>query len=166
MTRVAARVRQRRVPERPVRPGRRQHRYGLSVSGKFNLGKNDDIRYMLTGGSGIGRVVGLALKNDAVLDTNGDLENIDLISGFVGWHHVFTPKLRGNLSYSRAQYDNHTDLAGLGIAKGAQSAHLNLIHTPLLKLDLRAEPIRGQRELESGGRGDLDRLHTHVKFSF
>ncbi|MDR7133077.1 hypothetical protein J2X06_000261 [Lysobacter niastensis] len=32
-----------------------------------------------------------------MLDTNGDLENIDLISGFVGWRHVFKPRLRGNL---------------------------------------------------------------------
>lgn len=140
--------------------------YGLSVSGKFNLGKNDDIRYMVTGGSGIGRYIGLALNNDAVLDSTGDLDNIDVIAGFVGWRHVFSPKLRTNLFYSRADYDQDVDLTGLGITKGAQSAHLNLIYTPLPKLDLGAELIWGQRELENGDRGELNRLQTHVKYNF
>ncbi len=61
---------------------------------------------------------------------------------------------------------NETSLTGLGITKGAQSAHLNLIYTPLPKLDLGAELIWGQRELENGDRGDLNRLQTHVKYNF
>ena len=70
------------APTRTVRPtiDTDNTGYGLSVSGKFNLGKNDDIRYMVTGGSGIGRYIGLALSNDAVLDANGDLDNIDVIA--------------------------------------------------------------------------------------
>lgn len=153
------------VPERPSVEDETTG-YGLSVSGKFNMGKNDDIRYMVTGGSGIGRYIGLALNNDAVLDSTGDLDNIDVIAGFVGWRHVFSPKLRTNLFYSRAEYDQNVDLTGLGITKGAQSAHLNLIYTPLPKLDLGAELIWGQRELENGDRGELNRLQTHVKYNF
>lgn len=140
--------------------------YGLSVSGKWNLGAKDDLRYMVTAGSGIGRYIGLALNNDAVLDANGDLENIDVISGFVGWRHVFTPKLRGNLFYSRAQYDQETALTGTGITHSAQSAHVNLIYTPIPKLDVGAEYIWGQREIESGDKGEINRLQTHVKYSF
>ncbi|KAF1720215.1 DcaP family trimeric outer membrane transporter [Pseudoxanthomonas wuyuanensis] len=140
--------------------------FGLSVSGKWNLGANDDIRYMITGGTGIGRYVGLALNNDAVLDANGDLENIDLLAGFVGWRHVFSPKLRTNVFYSRAEYDNEVALTGLGITKGAQSAHVNLIYSPLPKLDLGAELIWGKRELENGDSGELNRLQTHVKYTF
>ncbi|HEY0506142.1 MAG TPA: DcaP family trimeric outer membrane transporter [Lysobacter sp.] len=140
--------------------------YGVSASGKFNFGKNDDLRYMVTAGSGIGRYVGLALNNDAVLDSTGDLENIDLVAGFVGWRHVFSPKLRGNLFYSRAEYDNDTALTGLGITQSAQSAHINLIYSPLPKLDVGAELIWGKRELESGDAGELNRLQTHVKYSF
>ncbi|WP_454828208.1 DcaP family trimeric outer membrane transporter [Pseudoxanthomonas wuyuanensis] len=140
--------------------------FGLSVSGKWNLGASDDIRYMITGGTGIGRYVGLALNNDAVLDANGDLENIDLLAGFVGWRHVFSPKLRTNVFYSRAEYDNEVALTGLGITKGAQSAHVNLIYSPLPKLDLGAELIWGKRELENGDSGELNRLQTHVKYTF
>ncbi|MEZ0472713.1 DcaP family trimeric outer membrane transporter [Luteimonas salinilitoris] len=140
--------------------------FGVSVSGKFNVGASDDIRYMVTAGDGIGRYVGLALNNDAVLEADGSLDNIGVLAGFVGWRHVFNPKLRGNIFYSRAEYDNDTDLTGLGITRSAQSAHANLIYTPLPKLDVGAELIWGQREIESGDRGEINRLQTHVRYSF
>ena len=139
---------------------------GASVSGKFNIGANDDFRYMVTAGSGIGRYVGLALNNDAVLDAEGGLENIDLVAGFAGWRHVFGPQLRGNLFYSMAEYDNPTEYTGLGITRSASSAHANLIYTVLPKLEVGAELIWGKRELETGDSGEINRLQTHVKYSF
>ena len=141
--------------------------FGASVSGKYNIGKSDDIRYMLTGGSGIGRYVGFALGADGTLDaTGGDLDATGVLAGFVAWRHVFDPKLRGNLMVSRAQFDNDTDWTGFGITKSAQSIHANLIYSPFPKLDIGAELIFGNREVESGAEGDLRRLHTSVKYSF
>ena len=140
--------------------------YGVSLSGKFNLGASDDIRYMATAGSGIGRYVGLGLSNDGVLDADDGIENIDLTAGFVAWRHVFSPKLRSNLFYSMAHYDNDKALTGLGITERAQSWHGNLIYSPFPKLDIGAELIWGQRSLEGEADGDLRRLHTHVKYNF
>lgn len=140
--------------------------FGASVSGKFNLGKNDDIRYMLTGGSGIGRYVGFGLGPDAVLDAGGGLEASDMLAGFIAWRHAFGPKVRTNLFYSRAEIDNDVALTGLGATRSAQSWHANVIWSPLPKLDVGAELILGERELESGDEGELRRLHTHVKYSF
>lgn len=140
--------------------------YGASVSGKFNVGQNNDFRYMVTTGSGIGRYVGLALNNDAVLDANGALHNIDLVAGYASWRHVFSPKLRGNACYSLAQYDNPTDFSGRGITRSAESAHINLIYSPLTKLELGGELMWAKRELENGDAGELDRVQAHVKYSF
>jgi len=141
--------------------------FGASVSGKYNIGKTDDIRYMLTGGSGIGRYVGFALGADGTLDAvGGDLDSTGVLAGFVAWRHVFDPKLRGNLMVSRAQFDNDTDWTGFGVTRSAQSIHANLIYSPFPKLDIGAELIFGNRELESGADGDLRRLHTSVKYSF
>ncbi len=141
--------------------------YGLSLSGKVNLGKQDDLRYMLIGGSGIGRYVGFALGPDGTLDAaGGDLESTGVLAGFVAWRHVFGPKLRGSLMFSRAQLDNDTDWTGFGVTKSAQSFHANLIYSPLPRLDVGAELIFGNRELESGADGDLRRLHATVKYSF
>jgi hypothetical protein len=140
---------------------------GVSVSGKVNLSKTDDIRYMLTAGSGIGRYVAFGLAPDGTLDAAGDdIESTDLVAGFVAWRHVFNPKLRGNLMYSRAQVDNDTDWTGFGVTRSAQSFHANLIYSPLPKLDVGAELTWGNREVEGGADGDLRRIHTTVKYSF
>lgn len=138
----------------------------VSVSGRFNLGTSDDLRYMVSGGSGIGRYLGLGLGSDTMSRADGSLEPLDGIGGFVAWRHAFAPKLRGNLMYSTARYDNDAALTGLGVTESAQSWHANLIYSPLPKLDIGAELGWGQRSLESGAEGDLRRIHTHVKYSF
>lgn len=138
----------------------------VSVSGKFVLGANDDIRYAVNAGSGIGRYLALGLGSDVVVDANGDLHALDGYGAFAGWRHAFNPKLRGNLFYSMAHLDNDTDLTGFGVTERAHSFHANLIYSPFPKLDLGAELIYGQRFLEDDREGDLSRLHTHVKFSF
>lgn len=138
----------------------------ISVSGKFNLGSNDDIRYMVSGGTGIGRYLGLAIASDTVLDAGGDLEAIDGYGAFAAWRHAFSPKLRGNVFYSMAHFDNDKALTGFNVTERAQSWHANLIYSPFPKLDVGAELIWGQRSLEGEADGDLRRLHTHVKYSF
>lgn len=138
----------------------------LSVSGRFNLGKNDDLRYMATYGKGIGRYLGLGIASDTVLDAGGNLETIDGYGGFAAWRHAFSPKLRGNLFYSMAAFDNDAALTGGSVTKGAESFHANLIYSPVPKLDIGAELIWGRRTLENDLDGDLNRLHTHVKYSF
>lgn len=138
----------------------------LSVSGKFNIGKNNDLRYMATYGRGIGRYLGFGLASDTVLDAGGSLQPIDGYGAFAAWRHAFSPKLRGNLFYSMARYDNDTAITGLTVNESAQSYHANLIYSPAPKLDIGAELIFGERTLENGADGDLRRFHTHVKYSF
>ena len=140
--------------------------FSLSVSGKWNLGANDDIRYMLSGGSGLGRYLGFGLGADAMQAADGSLEALDGYGGFIAWRHAFSPKLRGNLFYSMAQFDNDPALTGLAVTESARSIHANLIYSPIPKIDIGAELIFGERELENGQSGDLDRLHMHVKYNF
>lgn len=138
---------------------------GISASGRYVLGPSDDLRYMITAGSGIGRYVGLALDTDAVLQANGELDNNDVVAGFLGWRHVFSPKWRGNLFGSIAEFD-HNSASGGGATAHSHSLHANLIYSPVPKFDVGAELIVANRELESGADGDLNRLHFHVKYNF
>ncbi len=138
----------------------------VSVSGKFNLGKSDDLRYAVNAGSGIGRYLAFGLGSDVVTDASGGIEALDGYGAFVSWRHVFSPQLRTNLMYSAAHFDNDTALTGFGVTERAQSLHANLIYTPFPKLDVGAELIWGQRSLEDDREGDLRRIHTHVKYSF
>ena len=140
--------------------------FAISVSGKWNLGANDDIRYMYSYGAGIGRYLGFGLGSDALQEADGSLQALDGQGGYVAWRHAFNPKLRGNLFVSAASYDNNPLISGLAVTKSARSIHANLIYTVLPKLELGAEFIHGNREIESGLDGDLRRLHMHVKYSF
>ncbi len=58
--------------------------FGLSLSGKLMLGQ-DDLRFMVTGGTGLGRYLALNLVNGAVIDENGELETVDS-----GWFHLLS----------------------------------------------------------------------------
>lgn len=146
--------------------GRTDTGIAASLSGRVNVGSNDDLRYMVSGGQGIGRYLGFALGADSVLDAEGELHSQDGYGGFVAWRHAFSPKLRGNLVYSGAWLDNDAQWTGALVTERAQSWRVNLIYSPFPKLDLGAELSHAQRRLENGEAGDLNRLHTHVKYSF
>lgn len=137
----------------------------VSVGGKWNLGESNDIRYQLTGGS-ISRYIGLGVTADSVLDAGNDLEAIDGWAGYVAWRHLFNKKLRSNLMYARSDYDNPLAFTGTGVTKSASSFRLNLIYSPLPKLDVGVEYMIGRRELENGADGDIDRLQFMAKYSF
>ncbi|MGY1410630.1 MULTISPECIES: DcaP family trimeric outer membrane transporter [unclassified Luteimonas] len=143
----------------------------VSLSGRFNIGASDDIRWMANYGSGIGRYLGFGLGADSVVDANGNLHAQDGAGGFVAWRHAFNGKLRSNLMYSVAEFDNDRSLVGWGPAsfaatERAQSFHANLIYSPFPKLDIGAEIGWGQRELEDDRKGDLSRVQTTVKYTF
>lgn len=139
---------------------------GVSVSGKYNIGANNDLRFMANYGDGISRYIGFAINNDTNISANGNLKSIGMFSGYAAFHHVFSPKLRGNLYGAMATFDNDNSLATLAVTENVYSAHANLIWTVLPKLDVGAEAMWATRELESGASGDLKRLQFHVKYSF
>ena len=140
--------------------------WGLSAAAKIKVGERDDLRVMVSGGEGIGRYVGLNFANDAVLDASGELEAIGLIAGLVSYRHVWTPQWRSNLTWSAQNVDNDLSLMGLATNKSAQSLRGNLIWTPLPALDLGAELMVGERELESGASGEMTRLQVFAKYGF
>ncbi len=138
----------------------------LSISGKFNLGQADDIRYQVNGGQGIGRYMALGLAPDTVVDAQGRLHAEDGYGGWVAWRHMFSPQLRSNLYYSMALLDNDVRYTGYDVTERSQSWHANLIYSPFPKLDLGAELTWARRDLEDDRSGDLKRIQTSVKYSF
>lgn len=140
--------------------------WGVSASGKIKVGARDDLRFMVTGGQGIGRYVGLNFANDAVIDGSGELKAISLIAGFAAYRHVWAPGWRSNLIYSAQRVDNQASLTGLAVNRFAQSVRGNLIWSPMPAFDVGAELMYGQRELESRTDGDMTRLQMFAKYTF
>jgi hypothetical protein len=138
---------------------------GLSLSGRFDFGVND-LRWMVSGGPGIGRYLGLNTSNGAVLDPIGRLEAIDAYGAFVAYRHWWNDKWRSNLTLSAFRAANDTDLTGLAVTRSAESAHANLIYQANEHLRFGMEYIHARREIESGANGDMNRIQFSTIFGF
>jgi opacity protein-like surface antigen len=137
-----------------------------TVSGRYAFDSNNDIRFALNFGEGLGRYVGLGIVTDAVIDADGDLEAISGVAGFVAFRHVFNPKVRANVYWAGSRWDNDIALTGLGVTKRVESISANLFYTPVPRLDFGLEYRHGRRTLESGADGELDRLHFIARYAF
>jgi len=138
---------------------------GLSLTGKFMLGK-DDIRWNINTGSGMGRYVGLNTANGAVINATGSLEAIDSTSGSVAYRHHWNERWRSNFILSAMMIDNDTDLTGMSVTSDVQSAQVNLLFSPTKSMTLGGGLLMANREIESGDDGDLTRLILTAKYGF
>jgi len=143
--------------------------YGASLSGKVPFGekKQHDVRFMLTGGEGIGRYVGLNFAPDVVYagTTGTKMETVSLTSGFVAVKVGWTARLRSTFaaSFLEADYPVGSPAAA---SKSAQSLAANLFFTPAKGLDLGVELRAGERELVNGQKGRLDRIELAAKYAY
>ena len=140
--------------------------FGVSASGIFKVG-DDNIKFMLTQGKGLGRYVGLNVAHGAVL--NGDeLDAIDSTSGFVAYQHKWSSQWRSTFLYSFFSADNNTDLLSISgdPTESTQSYSANILYSPVKRLTFGAELKHAERETQSGIDGDLDRLQFSVKYAF
>ena len=117
-------------------------------------------------GSGLGRYMGLNTANGAVLDADGNLEAIDSWGAFASYRHFWSEKLRSNFTLGYLSVDNDVDLTGSGVTSDAASAHINLIYSPVPKMDFGVEYIFATREIESGLDGDLNRVQFSAKYAY
>ena len=138
--------------------------YGISASAKFMLGQND-IRAMVTHGDGVGRYVGLGLVRDGAVDSLGTgIDTIETTSAFVSYRHHWNDSWRSNFTYGTNSIDLPASAGNQ--TKSASSFHVNLIHNVLPKLDVGAEIMFAERELENGVDGDFTRFLLSAKYAF
>ena len=140
--------------------------FGVSASGMVKLGE-DNLKFMLTQGKGLGRYVGLNVARGAVLNGDG-LDAIDSTSGFIAYQHKWNSQWRSTFLYSFLSADNDENLLAMygDPTESSQSYSANILYSPVKRLTFGAEFKHAERELESGVDGDLDRLQFSVKYAF
>ena len=89
----------------------------------------------------------------------------DQVGGFVAYRHFWTDKLRSTVALGALKVDNPT-FAAASSNKRFESAHLNLIYSPVPNTNFGAEYIYGRRETEGGLSGSLNRLQASFQYSF
>ncbi len=142
--------------------------YGLSLAGKWMLGR-DDLRFMASYGDALGRYMGLNAYNDGYIKTDGNIDTIDQWGGFIAYQHYWSDQWRSTFSLSASGADNPDtgDFLGAdGLAKEYQSAHANLNWLPAPGLQIGGEFTYGRKKLEDGRKGELNRLQFAVKYAF
>ena len=138
---------------------------GVSVTGKAMLGQND-IRFGVNSGKGMGRYIGLNAVNGAVMDANGDLQTINETAFYTAFRLVMDTKSRMNFIASTLKVDNDVTLTGMGATKSTTSFRVNYMYSPTPKLTFGGEVSRATRKLESGDSGNMSRLEFMAKLAF
>ncbi|WP_115718681.1 DcaP family trimeric outer membrane transporter [Gallaecimonas mangrovi] len=139
--------------------------YGVSFAGMLKVGDMDDLKYSLAVGDGIGRYVALNTFNGASIDASGDLDTISTVSAFIAYRHFWNPKLRSTFMLSGSSADNNSEMPET-MTKSVGSVHANIVYSPVKPLTFSTEYIYGQRKLESGDKGTLNRVEFSAKYAF
>lgn len=138
-------------------------RFGLTASGKIQLGK-DDLKFSVSKGH-LGRYVALNASNDATLTNNGDLVGNNLLGAYIGYRHFWDNNVRSSLVYSMFRADNHAD-AGTGANESSKSIRANVMWSPAPKMTFGVEASKATLKKESGAEGDMKRVHFTAKYAF
>jgi len=162
---LAAVARQMRV-DSAAAPASREQKWGgaFGVNGVVPLAGKDDVRFSAYYGNAIGRY-SVGFLPDAVLDGDGHLALARQWIALAALRHWWTPTLRSTLALSGVGARNPDGTAGT-VNKAAQSAHLNLIWSPVPQANLGLEYLTANREIENGQRGRLNRLQMSAQYLF
>ena len=84
---------------------------------------------------------------------------------YVAYRHFWTDSLRSNLVLSGASETNPAG-APASTDKSTESAHMNVIWSPVANTDLGLEYIYANRKTEDGLKGHLNRFQASAKYAF
>ncbi len=140
--------------------------YGISLSGKLNVGERDDFKFMATAGEGLGRYIGLNIVNDAAVRADGSLTPIATYSGFAAYRHFWNDKWRSTLSGSYFKADNPVLLTTGLVTDESWNVFGNLVYSPVAPLDIGIEYMYAKRRIEDGASGNLQKVQMSAKYKF
>jgi hypothetical protein len=150
--------------------------WGLALASVVNTGhganEKDDLRVRVAGGDGVGRYLfdnavsgssgaaGTSAGTNAAAYNGSVLEAQPSWGGYASYRHYWTDTLRSSLMGGYVHIDN--DVAFLPALSAANrdiwSGHVNLFWQPADRFAAAVEYMHGERELEDGREGDLDRV--------
>jgi hypothetical protein len=146
--------------------------WGLSVSGKAGTefwGERDNILFQLNYGDGIGRYINDLQEvggQDAEFDPlTGELETLKLFSGYVAYQHWWRDSLRSTFTYSWVDIDNLDFQVDSAYAR-TDRAIINLLWSPVDRVDVGAEFLWGQRENKDGTDGTARQIQIGAKYRY
>ncbi|WP_371395872.1 DcaP family trimeric outer membrane transporter [Fretibacter rubidus] len=143
--------------------------FGVSASGRINVGEKGDIRFNAIAGEGLGRYVGLNALNGAAFNPiTGNVEAIPSYGGLIAYRHPVSQTGRFNIGYSALLADNPDFLTALNprSTKSVQSAYAAYLWDIAPKITVGIEGLYGIKTLEDDSSGNISRFTFSTKYSF
>ena len=147
---------------------RQQSGYGFTTGGKIWLGKKgDDVRGMVTYGSGLGRYLAAGFISDVVFNESNQLSSLNSINGYIAYNHFWIPeKLSSSFNSGIIYAKQNQDLLGGGSNLQSYSVSGNLKYDPVPQFRTGIELTYAYRELQNGVSGSLWRVQVSFKYRF
>ena len=162
---IAALVREVRVDSASDPASRSQKRGGaIGVNAIVPVVGKDDVRAYAYFGDAIGRY-SAGFFADGILSSTGTLRLPNQWIAAAAYRHFWSANVRSTLALSALATQRTVDTAG-SVNKGAQSAHLNLIWSPVAQTNLGIEYIYARRETSDGLAGRLNRVQAAAQYFF
>jgi hypothetical protein len=137
--------------------------YGLGFAGNVKLGDATNFKFMVLGGSGVGRYTGLALTPDVEVANDGSgMEPVDHIGFNLGVAHKINKNWRTNVGFGM----ENADVEGEQLTDQSWSSTANILYSPVPEVTFGAEVKHGERTLVDGSDGSQSRLQFSAKYSF
>jgi len=136
----------------------------ISVAGVVPTVGKDDVRFTVSAGNAIGRYAN-GFFSDGVVVSDGQVRLAKQWLWYAAYRHFWTDTLRSNVVLSNANAGNPTGTPAT-TNRSTQSAHVNLIWSPVTSTDFGVEYIAANRRTEDGQSGHLSRLQVSAKYSF
>ena len=138
---------------------------GVSLTGVIPVG-NDDLRANFNAGNAIGRYQLSGFLPDGYVDATGRIRLAQARSAYAAYRHFWSPMLRSSLILSASSTDTPAGGTFNGFDKSARSAHVNLIFSPVPRVNLGMELIGERRTVVDGDFGTLRRVQFAAQYWF
>jgi hypothetical protein len=138
--------------------------WGISASGIHDFGPNR-LSWMANAGEGIGRYLGLNIRDDVVADPNGGIDAPLAYSGFIALRRTLSSRWR-LIGTGSAYHSATPDDAPQSLTATVWSGNLDLIYNPLPPLSLGIGFRYASRELADGEEGTLRRVQVSAKYDY
>ena len=137
------------------------------VAGRQYIGDNNYVTFNVSTGSAYGEnIISFAgSEANALLNEDGELEDISALSAMVGFMHRWSPKLEANFNYAYGWLDAPETRADFALKRGG-IGHLNLIYKFDKNFSIGAEYMWGAQRTANDAFGSANRIQTMAKFEF
>jgi hypothetical protein len=148
--------------------------FGLGLSGKIHIFRNDQLRFHLSAGDGVGRYIQEAANTAAAVSGTGTdnlhMESQRATGGYVGYQHRWTENVRSNFNSGFLNIDWNESVLGSAVTdiqnKHLFSYHANIIWQLMPAAELGIEFSKAKRKQVNGLSGAVKRLQFSAKYKF